>query len=323
MSRSLLLILIVVLLIGCSPSGPEAESASVSSTMSTNPATTSTSTSPATTTTTSTTIPPPITTTIPTLEGNWARLPVVAYNDWSGMALGWWDGTSWVQAEEGGTLPADGAKDYQIALIGTEAVIRGGAPENRGCEVLDFTFPSVEFEDGDLLSSVIDDGAGGERTISGVAVSAPWDITPRPVAVGGPRPEMETAALELLAERGFDRTTAPIVQVVEGDLEGDGSSESVVVAEDTELSNSISDVYSLVFVLSGTDPTPVVVAESAFPRGEEGFPASFRVSSLADINGDGTLEVVMSGEAWENGWVSVYERSGDRYEHRITAGCGV
>lgn len=67
----------------------------------------------------------------------------------------------------------------------------------------------------------------------------------------------------------------------------------------------------------------MVVAESAFPRGEEGFPASFRVSSLADINGDGTLEVVMSGEAWENGWVSVYERSGDRYEHRITAGCGV
>jgi hypothetical protein len=183
------------------------------------------------------------------------------------MALGWWDRSSWVQAEEGSVLPAAGGEDYQVALIGSDQIIRGGTPDDLGCEVLSFSFPSIASENGDALGTTIDDGDGGERLISGVAVSAPWDITPRPFVFAEPRPEMEAAALDLLTHMGFTRTSAPIVQVVEGDLNGDGSIESIVVAEETELANSMSDVYSLVFILSDTNPTPVIVEVSAFPPG--------------------------------------------------------
>jgi hypothetical protein len=238
------------------------------------------------------------------------------------MALGWWDGASWVQADEGSVLPAAGGEDYQVALIGSEEIIRGGAPDDLGCEVLSWAFPSIAFEDEDALRTVIDDGVGGERNLLGIAVSAPWDITPRPFVLAEPRPEMEAAALDLLTERGFTRTSAPIVQVVEGDLEGDGSIESIVVAEETELANSISDVYSLVFILSETSPTPVIVEESAYPPGEEGFPASLRVSAVADLNGDGSLEIVISDNVWEGGGVGFLELADDGYQHRLYAGCG-
>jgi hypothetical protein len=249
-------------------------------------------------------------------------MPVVGSGIWNGMALGWWDGGAWVQAEEGSVLPASGGEDYQVALIGSEEIIQGGAPDDVGCEVLSYFFPSIAFENGDALETVIDDGSGGERSISGVAVSAAWDITPRPFVFAEPRPEMETAALELLTARGFDRTSAPIVQVVEGDLESDGSIESIVVAEDTELANSISDVYSLAFILSESDPTPVVVAESAFPPGTEGYPATLRVSAVADLNGDDSLEVVVDLDEWESDGIAVFEPTVGGYEARIGTGCG-
>jgi hypothetical protein len=88
------------------------------------------------------------------------------------------------------------------------------------------------------------------------------------------------------------------------------------------LANSISDVYSLAFILSESDPTPVVVAESAFPPGTEGYPATLRVSAVADLNGDDSLEVVVDLDEWESDGIAVFERTVGGYEARIGTGCG-
>ena len=105
-----------------------------------------------------TTVPPPTTstsaesttttegtTTTAGLEGNWAGDPVVV----AGFgALGWWDGSVWVQVEAGSDLPLTGSEDYQVAAVGVQAVTTGSGPTTL-CEPLQN--PGVVLEDEQLL----------------------------------------------------------------------------------------------------------------------------------------------------------------------------
>lgn len=197
-----------------------------------------------------------------------------------------------------------------------------GGAQVPGCDILfPSDFPGIELADPELLTGPLHPGE--QSPLSGVAISAPWDLTPHPIALGEAHPDLEAMAIELLLERGFEAESAPIVQTVDADLEGDGRLETIVVVEDTELGNQGSNVYSLMFVVSLDSPRPAVVEESVIPSDETGFPASFRVGAVADLNGDGVMEIVLDGLAWENDWVTVYEMTEDGFVARIGAGCGV
>lgn len=310
-----LVLALTVLAAACGSPAPQATTTSTTGTTVASP---TTSIGPTSTTT------HPSTSTSDRLEGNWADLPLVVYDDWGGMALGWWDGSEWVQVEADSLLPVSGGEDYQIALLGSEGVLQGGSPQKTGCDVLLPTgLPAIALSDGDILYSTIDDGQGGERRVSGVAISAPWEITPRPITRGEAHPDLELAAIDLLSGLGFSASSVTIVQTIDVDLDGDGAIETVVVAEETELANEISGVYSIVFAVSPAWDGPVLVEESVIPNDDSGFPGSFRVSAVADLSGDGIMEVVLDGIAWENSWVSVYEMTEGAFANRIQAGCGV
>ncbi|HEX6220961.1 MAG TPA: hypothetical protein VF115_07690, partial [Acidimicrobiia bacterium] len=91
----------------------------------------------------------------------------------------------------------------------------------------------------------------------------------------------------------------------------------------TRLANSASGVYSMIFVVSPFSDETSVVAESVIPPNDEGYPESYRVSAVADLSGDGVMEVVVSGLGWESSWVTVHEYAEGRFVRRIGAGCGV
>ncbi|HEU4320263.1 MAG TPA: hypothetical protein VFS66_09290 [Acidimicrobiia bacterium] len=315
---------LVLVAAACSPgedsttSSGEGTTTTVESVPTSSRPTTTTSTS---TSTAPTTLAPTTTTTL--LEGNWADQPVITGSTWEGV-LGWWDGSGWVQAEDGSPVPVSGGEDYRIVLLGVEATTTGSA-RVKACDIFgpDYDFPGVELDDPDLLTRDVEGEDPSRSVIRGVAISAPWNLTPREVVAGEMHPEIETAAAQVLGERGYEADDVAIVQIVDADFDGDGTVETVVVAEDTELANQASDVYSVVFVLSPAFDGASVVEESIIPAGQSGFPASFRVSAVADLSGDGVMEVVLDGLAWENSWSRVYEKVGDRFESRISAGCGV
>jgi hypothetical protein len=320
-TRLLILIGVMAGLAACN--APATEATTTTSTLATTTTTSTTATTSTTQPTTTTTTLPPTTT--PTLvSGVWGDQPLVVYDDWGGMALGWWDGSAWVQVDESTPLPIVGGEDYQVALVGSSAILEGGEPVNTGCDViLEDGLPSVHLDDGNALYTIVDDGKGGERFVSGVAITAPWNLTPRPVTDGESHPDLEEVALGLLAERGLDFDRVNIVQALDADLDGDGAIETLLVAEETEFGNEISGVYSILFAVSPSWDEPAVVDESVIPSDDTGYPASFRVSAVADLSGDGQMEVVASGLAWEGSWVSVYELTESGFEYRIGAGCGV
>lgn len=249
-------------------------------------------------------------------------MPVVVYDGWGGMALGWWDGAEWIQASEETILRISGGETYQVALFGSDVLIEGGVQHNDGCGVLGYTWAGVDLTDPEALGTVIDDGTGEDRGISGVAVSAPWNIHPRPISEGEESPDLPADALGLLADLGFTTDSVSIVQVLETDIDGDGAAETLAVAESTELANQASGVYSLVFAVGGSWDDPRVVAESVIPTTDVGFPASLRVSDAAELTGDGVLEIVISAAVWEGTWVGVFHLTPDGFVPAIGAGCG-
>ena len=79
-------------------------------------------------------------------------------------ALGWWDGSDWIMAEDAGALPVVGGEDYQIARIGLQAITTAGA-QTLVCEPIGII--GVEVDNPELL--------GEWPGPYGVAISAPWE----------------------------------------------------------------------------------------------------------------------------------------------------
>jgi len=233
--------------------------------------------------------------------------------------IGWWDGSGWVSPEEAAEIPMEGDETFQIAKLG-----RSGAVTTRGMETnedfIPYCFPG---RTGPVFA---DDLALGSWTyegfISGVVVSAPWRLQPRPVSVGASREGLEKAAIKLLAAEGYEADAVEIVQAIDADLDGDGAVETIAAVNRGERGLVVSDAYGMIFVVrAGSDPE-VVAKDVTLPR-DEGTYTVFRVGAVADISGDGVMELVVSWSEWEWAGVSIYELTDDGFSQVLDSGCGV
>ena len=298
----------------CSPS--ESEGSSTSSTPTTSPVTTSTS-KPATTSTTATTIATPTTTTVAVAttlaEGDWADLPLVT-TDFG--ALGWWDGAGWVDSESEGALPVAGGEDYQTIVLDSVGSTTGG-PQRLVCEPLQ------------LLGVVLDDPTllGEFPGPYGVAVSAPWDLQPHLFMVTDDDGTYADQASALLAERGLEVPSPVVTQVIRTDLEGDGVEEALVVAQ--ELTPGLvlePGDYSIAFMrkLIEGEVQTAVLGETIVENEADQFGAAHTFGTVADLNGDATMEIVLDEAFFEGFAVTVWEYRDDDLGPLVALqrGCG-
>ena len=255
----------------------------------------------------------PATTTTAGVEGNWSDTPMVA----AGFgALGWWDGEGWAQVERGTPLPVAGGEDYQVAFLGLEAIISGGAPTIL-CEPLEN--PGVMLENEQLL--------GDWPGPLGVAISAPWILVPHLVQEIEDDGTYTAFAAELLAERGLNVPEPAIKQLLQVDLEGDGVNEVVIVAEDVTDGLFAEDGdYSIAFMRRTVqgDVRTAILGDSVIVTADSPVVDSFSVGAVADLNGDGRMEIVLTSAYYEGIGVEVWEYVDDDLGliPQISAGCG-
>jgi hypothetical protein len=304
-----------LLVAACSPA--ETTSSSTTFDVSTTAAQQSTTTTTAPATTTSlgptTTIAPSTTTTSPGLEGNWADEPVIT-TDFG--ALGWWTGSGWARAEEFGALPVVGGEDYQVASVVGSGILIGG-PQELVCEPLDILGVLFD-EDGDQL--------GEWPGPYGVAISAPWETQPHLFEAVTPDATHRSHARDLLASRGLVVANPVIKQVFRTDLEGDGVNEVLIVAEDIQGGYFPNEGdYSLAFlrkVVGGSVET-AILGESVMTD-DSSFPTAFSIGAVADLSGDGKMEIVVSAAYYEGLGVEVWEYLDDDIGPTpvLSVGCG-
>ena len=283
----------------------------------TSPPTTSPPTTAASSTTTvaesTTTTVPESTTTTGGLEGDWADEPLIV----TGFgALGWWDGSDWIMAEDAGALPVVGGEDYQIARIGLQAITTAG-PQTLVCEPIGII--GVEVDNEELL--------GEWPGPYGVAISAPWELQPHLFESLPDDGTYAGFASELLSSRGLDVASPVIKQLFRTDLEGDGVNEVIVVAEDVNPGLLLEEGdYSIAFlrkVVQGEVQTAILGATVVGP-GDDQFGAAYTIGAVADLSGDGQMEIVLDSAFFEGLSVGVVEYVNDDLGPvtQLEVGCG-
>jgi len=288
---------------GPDPDGNEETSGTTNPTT-TSPNTTEPTTTEGTTGSTSTTAGPPV--------GTGRTSVVSAFGE-----LGVWDGSRWVKAGGEGWDPTAAGDDYDVVSI-DGAVTQATSTSETDC---------TPAGDGQILDVGIgwpswpDPGAIG---VAGVA-----DPLPRPVEPLDPSADVyRAAARDLVADRGVDDPDPEVRQAVRTDLDGDGRDEVIVVARrvsDTETFFGAPGDYSVVFVREVVNEQVVSrVVDWWTTTGELQSVVDFSLGAVADLNGDGRMEVVVDEQVWEGAASVVYELGDDGSVTEVLAGgCGV
>jgi len=311
--------LVAVVIAACSPGDAGDTTTSTAGTTTSSLASTTTESRtttsvPATTSTSLGTTSTILTTTTTTeVAGNWADEPLIT----TGFgALGWWDGGIWVPSKDVGALPIVGGENYQIAVVGLQATTTGG-PEELRCEPLNNL--GLQLNNEQLL--------GAFPGPYGVAISAPWTLQPHLFEAFADDGTYASIASGLLADRGLNVPNPMIKQLFRTDLEGDGTNEVLVVAEEITggFLPAIGD-YSIVFlqkVGQGAVETAVLGATTITDPDSQ-FVEAFTIGAVADLSGDNKMEIVLNSAFFEGFGVAVWEYVDDDIgpKLQIQAGCG-
>ena len=251
-----------------------------------------------------TTLPPTTVTPTTTTTTTEPPAPVSGIVATSTGIAGWWDGEAWVSAETTAP-PLQRSSEYQFVLLNDPIT----------------TQPAGEITvDGDGLCSTPSSGLRFPETAnwsdpSPIAVSADWDLRPHRIELLGTSNKTYENAAKNLLPKGAETKDLELVQVIRTDLEGDGTLEVIVTAQsisDTTLINNKVGEFSIVFlrkVINDEVQTAVLhsfVVES-FNDFEFGFMAPAYVSAIADLNGDGKMEIVLDSFYYEGRSTAIYE----------------
>lgn len=128
-----------------------------------------------------------------------------------------------------------------------------------------------------------------------MAVTGVDDPQPRPVEILDPSGSTyRDAARDVLADLGVNEDDPNVVQAVRADLDDDGSDEVLVVVENiTRLLGPPAGDYSIVFLRKVVDGAiTTTVLEGRVTQADEQSVDQLRVDAVADVNGDGRMEIV-------------------------------
>ena len=187
--------------------------------------------------------------------------------------------------------------------------------------------------DGDLteLADVKLYDENQEQVVYDMAISAGWDLFPREYeSQDTDNPEYLTLAEDIIAGEGVEDPVTELKQIVSVDLDGDGTDEVLIAADNTNDGQfegvGKGDNAVLIFrkIIDG-EPVDQLV-DSYILTEDLDYPSVYRllyeVVTCADLNGDGTLEVVVKSWYYEGVTYSVYALEGDHLELVASNGVG-
>jgi len=253
--------------------------------------------------------------------------PIVAFNDFNrdskptGYLLGASVGGQWVQPKAAaGLIP--GGENYRLyTLTGEVGNSVGGKPAK-----------GEEGPCSDTLYVTLTPFPAGRGSL--VAVAGTKNAMPRKLKIASIEAQAyREAAAEILRSQGIDNPKVNLTQVIQVDLDGDGVEEVLVSATNYQrfkpegglTPDARAGDYSLVFlrkVVQGQVVTRIITGEY-YPKAKKfNAPAEHRIIGVLDLNGDGIMEIVLSGRYYEGEWVDAYRVDGAKITKLFSMGCG-
>jgi hypothetical protein len=251
--------------------------------------------------------------------------PIVAFNDFfgdskpTGYLMGGSAGGQWVKPEAAaGLIP--GGESYRLYTLSGEAGASVGGKPAKGEDAC-----------ADTLYVTLTPYPAGRGSL--VAVAGPWNAMPRPIKIAATEPQVyKEAAAAILKSKGIADPKVNLTQVIRVDLDGDGEEEVLISATNYErftegglTPNARAGDYSLVFlrkVVQGKVITSIITGEY-YPKAKKfNAPAEHRIIGVLDLNGDGKMEIVLSGRYYEGDWGEVYRVQGAKITKLFDMGCG-
>jgi hypothetical protein len=297
-------------------------------TTTTAPTTTTTTIAATTTTEATTTTTAATTTTLPAGPAN-AVVPLfVGGADSSGwLSLGAWQQTRWQRSSDPSGTPitpgVSSGTEFTVTNLAGETTATVGANVEACFDGR--VGPTV---DADVTAP--DPPGFGYNAVA--VLDQPWELKPRQVATVD---ENVPAAYQALGEAAFaaepvDPALGSIEQLVVADLDGDGEDEALMVFEYVQpsLIGAPGDLAALLLVDVGSRTAETVVLSTIDMAPAD--PAStdiraidrFRVLDVADLNGDGRMEVIVHSWYYEGAAVGVFEYDGATITEVLSTGCG-
>lgn len=170
------------------------------------------------------------------------------------------------------------------------------------------------------------------ETKNGVAIgsAAKWNLTPRSVKETS---KFDSAYLKIVSDfartKGIAKPVAKISQIYRADLDGDGTEEVLIVATNYRggLASSVrAGDYSFLLLrkIVAGKARNILIAGEFYPKAVEfNAPNEFSILAIADLNGDGRMEIATHAAYYEGASSEIYDVSGAKPTRVLGAGCGV
>jgi len=147
-----------------------------------------------------------------------------------------------------------------------------------------------------------------------LGANASWEVLPRrPKKASKTNAAYKKAVADVLRRHGLSKSPVRIEEVFLVDLDGDGRDESVIAASHYVGDGGEGEVkpgsYTLLIVRKTTrGKTQTLLAGGDFvTRKSGGYDGDYTLAGVADLNGDGKLEMIVKVEGYEEHWMNFYQ----------------
>lgn len=170
-----------------------------------------------------------------------------------------------------------------------------------------------------------------DKVVYDMAIRADWDLFPRGYeSRDTDHPEYLGLAEDMIAAEGVEDPVTEVKQVISVDLDGDGTDEVLIAADNTndgQFEGVGKGDNAVLLFRKIVDGQPVDQLVDSYILTEDLDYASvyrllYEVMTCADLDGDGTLEVVVKSWYYEGVTYSVYKLTNDQLELMVSNGVG-